>query len=68
MEASQAYFEVTIEIASVPESDVADTTVTTSQIRHGMTALVRFQREPLPIAKLLYRRGLQLLSQLRTSG
>ncbi len=68
MEASQAYFEVIIEIADVPERSGSGDNITDSSIRHGMTAFVRFKREPISIAKILYRRGLQLLGQLRTSG
>ena len=73
LEASQAYFEVTIDIATVPQCDIAENDISgndfaESSIRHGMTAIVHFRREPIAIAKLLYRRGLQLISQLQTSG
>lgn len=73
LEASQAYFEVTIDIAAVPQCDIAENDISgndfaESSIRHGMTAIVHFRREPIAIAKLLYRRGLQLISQLQTSG
>lgn len=58
MEASQAFFEVTIAIRKDPESSPLN----------GMTAMVRFHRQPVSIATILYRRSLHLLSKLQKAG
>lgn len=58
MEASQVFFEVTIAIPNA----------TQPSLRHGMTAMVRFHRQPVSIATILYRRSLHLLSKLQKAG
>lgn len=58
MEASQAFFEVTIVVPAALESP----------FRNGRTAWVKFQSEPVTAMTLIYRRGLQLLSRLQSNG
>ncbi len=58
MEASQAFFEVAIAIPNASQPS----------LRHGMTAMVRFHRQPVSIATILYRRSLLLLSKLQKAG
>ena len=57
-EAGQSFFEVTISVSQLNQS----------MLRHGRTAVVRFSREPVSLAMLLYRRSLLLLDQLRIAG